>query len=167
MNPLTFAQERLLHEIKIRGQVMVMAVDLEMVLLRIFLYCLVQTPDETIYEFKSMVLEQKIAKAKQLLKETFPEKLEEYKQEFKELKSISLFRNKFAHCFILWDKKKKDISYFNLLIITEIEEKERFQLIKMTLIEFVDRIEKMRKVIIKLGILSESIEDEFNYKYPN
>lgn len=121
---LTFIQEMTLEEIKLRGRVMTVAADLEMLLLRIFLYCLVQTPDEVLYLFKKMVLETKISKAKKLLKEIHPSKYEEYKDTFKALKAISKFRNKFAHSIIEWDKKEKDKSYFNLLIISEIQKKD-------------------------------------------
>ena len=164
---LTFIQEMSLEEIKLRGRVMTMATDLEMLLLRIFLYCLIQTPDEVLYFFKKMVLETKISKAKKFLKEVHPDKYEEYKSTFKDLKAIGKFRNKFAHCTILWDKKGKDKSYFNLVIIAEIDGKESFRIIKMTFYEFNEKVKKMLSVIMSLANLSKSIEDEFNYKYPD
>ena len=164
---LTFAQQRALEEIKIRGRVMVMAVDLEMILLRIILYCLVQRPEEIVLEYKTMTLETKIMNAKRYLLEIHPNKYAKYQSTLKKLQKICLFRNRFSHCIIEWDKKEKDTSYFNILIITEIEEKERFRFIKMTVEDFNKRCEEIRKSLMILADLSLSIEEEFNHRYPS
>lgn len=167
MQPANVPLSVLLHieEIKLRGRVMTMAADLETLLLRVILYCVIESPVDIVLEYKRMTLEVKICKAKEYLFRFHPEKLKEYLLPIKKLNKIALFRNKFAHCKIEWNEK--DTSYFNLLIISDKNDRESLSLIKMTYIEFEERLENMRQTMLSLGEMAESIETAFNEKYPN
>jgi hypothetical protein len=164
---LSFGQAVHLGEINIRGRAMTMSCDLEFILLKIIVACLADAPNEKAREFKALPMEQKIAMLKHDLKEYYPEHYTKYLTPIKALNKICIFRNKFAHCKIEWDKKQKDVSYFNLLIISDVKGKEKPQLIKMTFVEFERKMEKMRSALMQLVELCREIEIDFLHKYPN
>jgi len=164
---LTFEQSRFLEEIKLRGQVMTMSADLEFLLLKIIIACLADIPTAKAREFKTLPLEAKIVMLKHDLKKYKNEQYKKYLSTIKKLDKIKIFRNKFAHCKIEWDKKRKDVSFFYILIISDVKGKEKPQLIKMNYSEFQQKTEQMRLVIMSLLELSKEIENEFFLKYPD
>ncbi len=167
MQILTFAQTRFLEEIKLRGHVMSMSADLEFLLLKIIVACLADVPNEIAREFKALPLEAKIAMLRHDLKKHKSDLYNKYILSIKRLDKIKTFRNKFAHCKIEWDKKEKDVSFFYILIISDVKGKEKPQLIKMTYTEFYKKTEQMRANIMELLELCKEIETEFILKYPD
>lgn len=162
---LSFIQLRMLDEIRLRGHVMMLSADLELLLLKIILACLADTPNEVARKFKSLPLEAKIAMLKHDLKIHGNEYYKKYIGSINKLDKIKNFRNKFAHCKIEWDNK--DISYFKILIISDVKGKEKPSLIKMTHTEFAKKTEQIRQILLDLVELYKEMEDEFNKKYPN
>lgn len=167
MTVFTFAQTRFLEEIKLRGHVMAMSADLEFLLLKIIVACLADAPNEIAREFKTLPLEAKVAMLRHDLKKHQLALYNKYLKAIKSLDKIKTFRNKFAHCKIEWDKKEKDVSFFYILIISDVKGKEKPQLIKMTYAEFYKKTEKMRATIMELLELCKEIETEFLHKYPD
>lgn len=163
----TFAQLRFLDEIKLRGHVMAMSADLEFLLLKIIVACLADAPNEIAREFKTLPLEAKIAMLRHDLKKHQIGLYNKYLQAIKRLDKIKTFRNKFAHCKIEWDKKENDVSFFYILIISNVKGKEKPQLIKMTYLEFYRKTEQMRVTIMELLELCKEIETDFLHRYPN
>ena len=163
----TFAQLRFLDEIKLRGHVMSMSADLEFLLLKIIVACLADVPSEIAREFKTLPLEAKIAMLRHDLKKHQIDLYNKYIKSIKSLDKIKTFRNKFAHCKIEWDKKEKDVSFFYILIISDVKGKEKPQLIKMTYLEFYRKTEQLRAAILGLLELCKEIETDFLKKYPN
>lgn len=112
-------------------------------------------------------MEQKIAMMNHDLRKYFPNKRIKYLKAINSLSKICKFRNKFAHCPIEWDRKQKDMSYFYILIISDIDKQEKPSLIKMTYTEFANNVEKMRKIVLEMMALTVEIEADFLHKYPN
>ena len=164
---LTFSQSRFLEEIKLRGQVMAMSTSLEFLLLKIIVACLADVPNIKAREFKRLSLEAKIAMLRQDLKEYNSEKYTKYLATIKRLNKIKNFRNKFAHCKIEWDVKERDVSFFFILIISDVKGKEKPHLIKMTYVEFQKKMAQIKLTIMELLDLCKEIEEEFIKKYPN
>lgn len=166
MTRLTFTQLMMFEEIKLRGQVMVLSADLEFLLLKIIVACLADAPTEKAREFKTLPLEAKIAMLKHDLKKYKNDQYIKYLPAIKKLDKIKTFRNKFAHCKIEWDRKEKDISFFYILIISDVKGQEKPQLIKMTFSDFHKKTEQMRATIMELLELCREIETDFLSKYP-
>jgi hypothetical protein len=164
---LNFSQFTLFEEIKLRGNVMVLSADLEFLLLKIIVACLADVPNEKAREFKTLPLEQKIVMLKHDLKNHKIDQYNKFLPSIKKLDKIKTFRNKFAHCKIEWDKKEKDISFFYILIISDVKGKEKPQLIKMTYTEYWKKSEQMRAVLMDMLELCKEIEDDFYAKYPD
>lgn len=163
---MIFSLTTTLEEIKLRGHVMMMSADVEFLLLKIIVACLADEPHVTARTFKSLPLEQKIAMLRHDLKMYQRTLYDEYNETIKKLEKIKTFRNKFAHCKISWDKKQSDLSFFYILIISEVKGSEKPQLIKMTYSEFYTKTEQIRQVILTLAELYKKMEDNFLEKYP-
>lgn len=159
MQDISFVQWATVEEIKLRGRVITMSCDLELLLLKIALVCLVSGKDEDVRNFKNLTMESKIAMINRELKKHFPEEYATNLKTIKYLDNIVAFRNKIAHCKIEWSNRK-DKTYFNLLIISIIAEVQKPTLVKMTFTEFNERSEKMRQAILQILALLQKLEDK-------
>ncbi|HEY0221153.1 MAG TPA: hypothetical protein VGC58_02950 [Candidatus Paceibacterota bacterium] len=162
----TFAELTKEKEVNLRGYVIMLSADLEFVLLKVIVACLADVPNEKARQFKSLPLEAKITMLKHDLKKYFPKHYLKYHETIKDLERIKKFRNKFAHCKIEWDKKK-DVSFFYILIISEVKGLEKPQLVKMSYNEYNKNSTKMLKVIFSLTKLCTEIEAKFKSSYPH
>ena len=150
-----------------RGIVLTISCDIEMALLYIMLYCIVDDPLPVIRNFKGMMMGGKIAATKRDLQKYFPEYYTQYESTFNDLSELNEFRAMMAHCKILWDKKDQDPTFFEIVDISKVNGEERFEAKKITFPEFDDKTNRLRKLVLKLAELANKIRRKFDEKYPS
>lgn len=110
----------MLEEIKMRGRVMQMSADLEMVLFRIIMYSVIEDPIEVDREYRKLSLGKKVEMMRNDLKKYHPSVFKKHIGLIKKLDKITEFRNIIAHKLILWDEDEKGV-----FLLFRNEERER------------------------------------------
>ncbi len=164
---LTFQQECFLKEINLRGMCMVMSADMEALLLKIILYCIVDDPNATIRKFKGMMMGSKIEMAEKDLKQYHPEEYTKYEDDFKIMWEFNKLRVILAHCLIMWDEEKKSTDFFYYTELIKEQENYRMVRYKMLIQVVIDKLESFKGSIFKMACMAQRMIDEFNHKYPN
>lgn len=158
-----------IQEVKLRGAFIMQSCDLEMTLLHIMLYCIVDVEQQTIIKngFRKMMLGDKIKKTIEVLKTYRAELYTKYESYFVDLESIKTLRNQMAHCTIKWEKMESENMSFEFLEIIKGEGKdEKFDPIKMSVRDAYIRLVEFRNVCLKMADLASVLIEEFRIKYP-
>ena len=163
---LTFDQECFLKEVHLRGVCMVMSADMEALLLKIILYCIVDDPNATIRQFEGMMLGSKLNMAKQDLKKYHPKEFKKYAQDFKQMEKFSKLRGKLAHCQMMWDENKADSSFFYYIDIKKIKGEYRMIRPKLSIAHVTKKTDEFKQNILKMASVAQKMVEEFNNKYP-
>jgi hypothetical protein len=166
---IPFSQNTTFQEVNLRGAFMMQSCDLEMALLHIMLFCIVDVEENTVIKkgFKGMMLGEKIKKTIEVLQTYRSELFKDYESCFDELEGIKTVRNQMAHCKMLWDKNESDNPSFEFLEITkEKNEDEKFDPIKMSVESALIKLSEFRDVIIKITGLAATLKEDFRLKYP-
>jgi hypothetical protein len=166
-NNLTFNQKCYLKEVNIRGICMTMSADMESILLKIILYCIVDDPNATIRKFEEMTLGQKLNMAKLDLKKYHLPQFKKYLTEFKQMEKFVKLRGKLAHCQIEWDESEKDDSWFQYIDIKKVKGDYRMIKVKLSVKEVQNKFDVFRINILKMSYVADEMIKNFNYKYPN
>jgi pheromone shutdown protein TraB len=165
----SFSQLTTIQEVNLRGAFMMQSCDLEMALLHIMLFCIVDVEENTVIRkgFKGMMMNEKIKKTIEVLKLYRPNRFIEYESYFDQLNMIKTVRNQMAHCKMLWDKTESDNVAFEFLEISKTaNEDEKFDPIKITLNEALEKLSEFRIIILKIADLAAFLKEEFRSKYP-
>jgi hypothetical protein len=152
-------------EIHLRGDIATMGADLELLILRIILYCIIDTPQTITRKYKKMTLGTKVKNMLHDLKKHKPHLSRKYSLTLKKLRNIVTFRNKLIHQRIEWEKDQK--SYFFLIKIADSKGEETASLERMTMQEYKTQMKITRETIMELTELSKEIEKAFHLKFPN
>jgi hypothetical protein len=164
---LTFEQECFLKEVNMRGACMTMSADMEALLLKIILYCIVDDPNATIRQFEGMMLGAKLQMAKGDLRKYHPKVFTKHSAEFKQMEKFTKLRGKLAHCQIMWDENGKDSSWFYYIDIKKIKGEYRIIRPKLS-VEYVGKkMDAFKKSIFNMAEVAQKMITEFNLKYPN
>ncbi|HEY1872385.1 MAG TPA: hypothetical protein VGG71_15080 [Chitinophagaceae bacterium] len=169
MTESSLSQKTTILEVNLRGAFMMQSCDLEMALLHIMLYCLVDEEQNTIVKngFKGMMMNEKIKKTIEVLKTYRPNKYVEYESYFDQLNELKTIRNQMAHCIMNWDKIESENMSFEFLEITKEEnEHEKFNPVKLNVRDAYVKLTEFRVIILKIAELASFIQEEFREKYP-
>lgn len=164
---LTFDQECYLKEVNMRGTCMTMSADMEGLLLKIILYCIVDDPHATVRKFKGLMMGKKIEMAEADLKHYHPDEYSEREEDFKVMWEFNRIRRILAHCLIMWDEEEKSTEYF--YYVDMIEEQGIYRMVRprMTMKEVLDKIDAFKKSMLKMAFFTQKLIEDFNHKYPN
>ncbi|MBI1783036.1 MAG: hypothetical protein HYR66_16975 [Sphingobacteriales bacterium] len=161
---LSKSKTELLEEAKVRGLCAAVSADMEALLLRLILYCIVDKPNEAYRKFRHLTLGQKIRWAKKDLKEFYPKKFEQHKNDFENLSKFNEFRGQLIHCDIIW----KDDTYniFSVLDIRKIKNEWRIVPVQYSKHDVALKVSEFGKLIINFAQTTKNIIEEVENKYP-
>ena len=148
---------------------MMQSCDLEIALLHIMLFCLVDREENTIVKngFRKMMLSEKIKKTIEVLKTYRPELYTKHESDFQELDKLKNIRNQMAHCKMKWNKEESENMSFEFLeIIKEEGKDEKFDTIKISVEECYNKFEEFKNVCLKIAGLASEIKEEFRVTHP-
>jgi hypothetical protein len=158
-----------IHEINLRGAFVMQSCDLEIALLHIMLFCIIDIEENTVIKngFKGMILDEKIKKTIEFLKTYRSDLYMDYKSCFEDLVSIKALRNQMAHCKMMWGKSTSDNMSFEFLEIAKDEnEGEKFNPVKMNVEEALIKLNDFRLIILKVVELADILKEDFKIKHP-
>ena len=161
---LNKSQTELLEEAKIRGLCAAYSADMEALLLRVILYCIVDDPSVAYREFSKMTLGSKIHWAQKDLMKYFPDKYNTHEQDFKWLWQFNEYRGRLIHGDIIWIPN--DFNNFYVMAIEEINGEWRITPVHHTRVDVVKKLAEFGKLIINFAETAKDIIQTVETKYP-
>jgi hypothetical protein len=163
-NQLNKGQQELLEEAKIRGLCAAHSADMEALLLRLILYCIVDDPSVAYRKFSKMTLGSKILWAQKDLLKYYPEKHALHEQDFEWLWQFNDYRGRLIHGDIIWIPN--DFNNFYVMAIEEINGEWKITPIHHTKVDVVKKLVEFGKVIINFANTAKDIIQIVEIKYP-
>jgi hypothetical protein len=164
MKELNSGQMELLEESKIRGLCAAISADMESLLFRLILYCILNDPSVAFRDFGKMTMGGKIHWAQKDLKKYHNDKYLEHEEDFKWLWRFNEFRGQLIHCDFVW--KDKDYYQFDVLDIQLINNQWRVLPITYTRQNVIKRLADFGQLIKKFGETTLDIIEVVTQKYP-
>ncbi len=153
------------EEAKIRGLCAAISADMESLLFRLILYCIIDDPSVAFREFSTMTLGGKLHWAQKDLKKYHHSKYLEHEEDFKWLWEFNKFRGQLIHCDFVW--KDKTYNQFDVLDIQLINDEWRIVPITYTKQDVVKKLGDFGIMIKKFGETTLDIIEAVTQKYPN
>ncbi len=153
------------QEARIRGLFAAVSADIEGLLLRIILYCIIDKPNVAFHNFKNMTLGGNLQWAIKDLKQYDIKRYLKHKEDFDWLKKFNTIRGQLIHCDII--KHSKDFLEFTLIDIQLINKEWRIVQIKHTKLALLDQLFEFKKVILRLADTCKEMIEEVQFKYPD
>jgi len=152
------------HEARIRGLFAAVSADMESLLLRFILYCIVDKPGVAFHNFKKMTLGGKIHWAIKDLKQYDNARYIKHKEDFDWLKEFNDLRGQLIHCDII--DNNSDFTEFTMMDIQLVEREWRIVQIKHTKENLLEQLMKFRMVILTMAETCKEMIEEVNHKFP-
>lgn len=152
------------EEAKVRGLFAAVSADIEALLLRIILYCIVDKPNVAFHNFKKMTLGGKLHWAQKDLKKYDKQRYLQHKEDFDWLFKFNEIRGQLIHCDIVWSNK--DFSEFKIIDIQLVDGEWRIIPVLHTKKDLLTQLLKFRTVILKFAETCKEMIAEVNQKYP-
>jgi hypothetical protein len=164
MKELNNGQIELLEESKIRGLCAAISADMESLLFRLILYCIIGDPSVAFRDFGKMTMGGKIHWAQKDLKKYHREKFLAHEEDFKWLWQFNEFRGQMIHCDFVW--KDKNYHQFDVLDIQLINDAWRVVPITYTNQDVIKKLADFGQMIKKFGETTLDIIEVVTQKYP-
>jgi hypothetical protein len=161
---LNKGQTELFEEAKIRGLCAAISADMESLLFRLILYCIIDDSQVAFREFSKMTMGGKIHWAQKDLKKYHNAKYLEHKEDFKWLWQFNGFRGQLIHCDFVW--KDEGYNEFDVLDIQLVNDEWRIVPITYTKQDVAKRLGDFGQMIKKFGETTLDIIKVVTQKYP-
>lgn len=158
------SKDDLLQEAKVRGLCAAYSADMEALLLKIILYCIVGDASVAFREFRTMTLGSKLGWAQKDLSKYFPSKYADVAKHFDWLWQFNEYRGRLIHGDIQWIDN--DYNNFYILDIQQINGEWRINPIHHTITDVGMKLADFGKLIIEFADTAHDIIQEVSKKYP-
>jgi hypothetical protein len=158
-------KRNLAENMLLRGMVAQVSADIEWLLLRIILYCIVDDPSVAVRKFNKMTLGDKISWAKKDLEKYYHDKYKQHEKEFTHLLSFNNLRKLFIHGEIKWDNNQ--YNSFKIYYLEWQNKKWRLKPTAFTKKEIALKVSEFGNTIISFAKTAKDIIEKVQEKYPD
>jgi hypothetical protein len=148
-------------EYLIRGKTIALTAQIEAIVASIMLISNIANPRDELVELKGLMINEKLKRAKEILKKFHPNVYKKAKPLFRRYKKISVFRNQIAHCVFEWNDPT--LLSFCVWDIKDSPDGHYFDLVRYSVQESDDNIELLQQFVYDFGELVEMVKQAGGY----